>query len=261
ESITAKRRGQELQEAAEGGGALARRGLSGGGQGRGRGDPRSERKWKEHAGACDLHARAARRRVGRGLRHGRRQAPQAGAAEHEPGKRRGELLQEIVRDGEFALRGQALRRDEPGGAAQDQGHPGEHRLRPEAGDRAHGAPEPRHAAEDSARESAPHEPGPDAPRRADDGTRPQEQEGRAGVYQQDQGGSRLLDPALHPRHGRGRGAVRPGGHHDGREDPGAGEARGSQAPLLDQRPRADPGRDFHGRDRLLGRRGQRGEGV
>ena len=41
------------------------------------------------------------------------------------------------------------------------------------------------------------EPHPDAPRRADDGPRPQEQEGRAGLHKAHQGGARLFDPALY----------------------------------------------------------------
>ena len=48
----------------------------------------------------------------------RRAPPQAGAAQHEPGQRRGELLQEALGDGEPALRRQALRRHQRRGEAR-----------------------------------------------------------------------------------------------------------------------------------------------
>src|SRR5215208_954699 len=99
-----KARREEFQEGAGRGGARPRLGLARGRAGRGGWNPRAEREREEHAGARGLDTRRARRRLGRGLRRRRREVPEEGAAEHEPGERRGQLLQEDVSDGEPALR-------------------------------------------------------------------------------------------------------------------------------------------------------------
>ena len=201
--------------------------------------PGAERLGEVDARAPPLDAPAPRRRVGDRVRKRRLPAPARGTAAGEPRVGRGVVLQAHVAGREPELLRPLLRDDPAPVARGDPAHPRAGRVPARAARRADGGPVARHAAEDRACPRAPHRARPAPARRADDRPRPALEARGAGVHPLDPRAARRDDPALHPRHGRGRGAGRP--HRDparGRRSSASTRPTRSRPPTAPTRSRA-----------------------
>ena len=201
-------------------------------------DPRAERLGEVDARPPALDTAPARRRQRRSVRHRRVREASGRAAPGQPGVRRGVVLQTHVAGREPQLLRPVLRTRAAPDPRTDPADPAAGRLPAGAARRADGGPVAGHAAEGRAGPRAADLAGAAAAGRADHRARSALQARGAGIHPPDARRARRHDPALHPRHGRGRGARRPDRDPPPRRAAVPGQRRRDQAPVRRRRARA-----------------------